>query len=79
METFSAVCLAVIAIELGALVGFGIYTLLKIRRAAEALEIVAYRVDHQVISVGETLREGWAGAGLKAALGLAGYLWGARK
>lgn len=79
METFSAVCLALIALELGVLVAFGIYALIKIRRAAEALEIVAYRVDHQVISVGETLRESWIGGGLKAAMGLASYLWGQRK
>lgn len=79
METFSAVCLALIALELGVLVAFGIYALVKIRRAAEALEVVAYRVDHQVISVGETLRESWIGSGLKAAMGLAGYLWGQRQ
>jgi hypothetical protein len=79
MEIFSAVCLAVIAIELGVLVAFGVYTLLKIRQAAQAVEITAYRVDHQVISLGDTLRNGWVGTGLKAAMSLAGYFWGGRK
>ncbi len=79
MITFSAVCLAVIALELGVLVGVGVSPLPKIRQAAEAVEVTAYRVDHQVISLGETLRNGWVGAGLKAAMGLAGSLWGGRR
>lgn len=79
MQIFIAVCLAIITLELGALICVGIYTFLKVHQAAAAVEVVAYRVDHQVMSVGETLRNGWVSAGLKAAMSAASHFWGQRR
>ena len=33
----------------------------KIKDAAQAVEVAAYRVDQEVSSVGETFRSGWGG------------------
>ena len=59
METLIAVCLAVIAVELSILVVVLIITLLQIKKAAQAVEVLTYRVDQQVASFGDTVRSGW--------------------
>ena len=59
METFIAVCLAVLVAELSLLVVVLIITLLQIRKAAQAVEVLTYRVDQQVASFGEAVRSGW--------------------
>jgi len=59
METLIAVCLAVIAVELSILVVVLIITLLQIKKAAQAVEVLTYRVDQQVASFGEAVRSGW--------------------
>ena len=59
METLIAVCLAVIAVELSVLVVVLIITLLQIKKAAQAVEVLTYRVDQQVASFGEAVRSGW--------------------
>ena len=59
MQTLIAVCLALIAAELGILVAFLIVTLLQIKKAAQAVEVLTYRVDQQVASFGEAVRSGW--------------------
>jgi hypothetical protein len=33
--------------------------MLKVRDAAQAVEVVAYRVDQEVSSFGESVRSGW--------------------
>jgi len=59
METFIAVCLAILVVEFSVLMVVLIMTLLQIKRAAQAAEVLTYRVDHQVAAFGETIRSGW--------------------
>ena len=62
METFIAVCLALIVVELGVVIGVACYALLKVRDAAQAVEVAAYRVDQEVLTFGDTMRSGWGRA-----------------
>lgn len=62
MDTFIAVCLALIVLELAVMIGVFVITMMRIKDAAAAVEVAAYRVDQEVLSVGETLRSGWGGA-----------------
>ena len=62
MSTFIAVCLALIVIELGLLLAIFAFALFKMRDAAQAVEIAAYRVDQEVLNIGQTLRSGWGSA-----------------
>lgn len=59
MLTLIAVCLAVIALELSILVAVLVITLLQIKKSAQAVEVLTYRVDQQVASFGEAVRSGW--------------------
>ncbi|MDD5303888.1 MAG: hypothetical protein PHS14_12380 [Elusimicrobia bacterium] len=61
MDTFIAVCLGLIVLELGIMIAVFIFVMLKVKDAASAVEVAAYRVDQEVLSVGETLRSGWLG------------------
>lgn len=67
MDTFIAVCLALIVLELGIMIGVFAFVMLRVKDAAAAVEVAAYRVDHEVASVGESMRSGWGGA-LKTAV-----------
>lgn len=78
MENFIAVCLALIVLELGVFIAVGVFTLLKVRQAAQAVEVTAYRVEHQVEAVGSALSNGWVGTGVKAAMAVAGHFMGRR-
>ena len=59
METFIAVCLAVLVVELGILVVMMVVALLQIKKTAQAVEVLTYRIDQQVASFGECVRSGW--------------------
>ncbi|MBI5240964.1 MAG: hypothetical protein HY926_10870 [Elusimicrobia bacterium] len=59
METFIAVCLAVLVLELSVLIAVLVVTLLQVKKAAQAVEVLTYRVDSQVASFGEAIRSGW--------------------
>lgn len=61
MDTFIAVCLGLIVLELGVMIGVFIVVMLRVKDAASAVEVAAYRVDQEVLSVGETFRSGWGG------------------
>lgn len=61
-NTFISVCLALIVLELGIMIGVFAYVMLRVKDAATAVEVAAYRVDHEVASVGESMRSGWGGA-----------------
>ena len=61
MDTFIAVCLALIVLELGIMIGVFAYTMFKVKDAAQAVEVAAYRVDQEVHAVGDTFRTGWGG------------------
>lgn len=59
MDTFIAVCLALIVLELGIMIGVFVFTMLRLKDAAQAVEVAAYRVDQEVLSFGSSLRSGW--------------------
>jgi hypothetical protein len=61
MDTFIAVCLALIVVELAVMVGVFVVVMLRVKDAAAAVEVAAYRVDQEVLAVGETFRSGWGG------------------
>ena len=62
MDTFIAVCLALIVLELGVCIAVAVTAMLRIMDAARAVEIAAYRVDQEVLELGEGLRSGWGSA-----------------
>ena len=70
MTTFIAICLAVIVIELAVMIAVFTLAMLKIRDAAQAVEVAAYRVDQEVLTLGESLHSGW-GQALKSVLSIA--------
>jgi hypothetical protein len=62
MTTFIAVCLGLIVLELAVLIAVLAVPLLKVRDAAQAVEVAAYRVDQEVLTLGQSLRSGWGSA-----------------
>ncbi|HAZ08081.1 MAG TPA: hypothetical protein DCZ01_06070 [Elusimicrobia bacterium] len=62
METFIAVCLGLIVLELAAMIAVFAVAMLKVKAAASAVETAAYRVDQEVLSFGQSLRSGWGSA-----------------
>lgn len=66
-ETFVAACLGLIVLELAVMIAVFAAAMLKVRDAAQAVEVAAYRADQEVLSIGQSLRSGW-GEALKTAL-----------
>lgn len=62
MERFIAICLALIVLELGAMLAIFAFAMFKVQHAAQAVEIAAYRVDNEVHHFGQALRSGWFSA-----------------
>jgi len=73
--TFIAVCVGLITLEFGIVAAFLIVTLFKLQRTARAVEILAYRLEDQVSSIGSTLKSGW----WQTVLSFVGGWWTARK
>jgi O-glycosyl hydrolase len=69
MDTFIAVCLGLIVVELAVMIAVFAVAMLRVRDAASAVEIAAYRVDQEVQTFGESMRSGWVSA-LKSALSM---------
>lgn len=67
--TIIAVCLALIVIELAVMIAVFTVAMLKVRDAAQAVEVAAYRVDQEVLTFGESMRTGWV-ATLKNLIGV---------
>ena len=67
MDTFIAVCLGLIVVELAVMIAVFAIVMLRVRDAASAVEIAAYRVDQEVQTFGESMRTGWFSA-VKGAL-----------
>lgn len=61
MDNFIAVCLALIVLELGIMLAVFTVAMLKLKDAAQAVEVAAYRVDQEVLSIGQSMRTGWGG------------------
>jgi hypothetical protein len=60
MDTFIAVCLALIVVELAVMIAVFTLAMLRVKDAAQAVEVAAYRVDQEVLTFGESMRTGWA-------------------
>ena len=67
METFIAVCLALIVVELAFMIAVFAFAMIKLKAAAQAVEVAAYRVDQEVHAFGADMRSGW-GATLRTLL-----------
>ncbi|MBI4371837.1 MAG: hypothetical protein HY552_06030 [Elusimicrobia bacterium] len=67
MDTFIAVCLALIVVELAVMIAVFAAAMLKIKDAASAVEVAAYRVDQEALALGRSVRSGW-GETLKSLL-----------
>lgn len=78
MNTFIAVCLGLITLELGVLIVVLIAALLKIRQAAQAVEVLSYRLEEGVGEISSTLSSGWLKI-LPAAATFLGGWWSGRK
>lgn len=78
METLLAVSVAVIAVELGVIMFAALLLALRVKRTAQAVEVLAYRVEEQVESFGSTMRSGWM-RGLQTVAGLLGGFWSGRR
>ncbi len=74
MDTFIAVCLALIVLELGIMIGVFTFAMLRLKDAAQAVEVAAYRVDQEVLSIGSSMRSGW-GETLKTLLSAGLAIW----
>jgi hypothetical protein len=59
MDTFIAVCLGLIVVELAVMIAVFAIAMLRVRDAATAVEVAAYRVDQEVQTFGESMRSGW--------------------
>ena len=73
-----AVCMVVITVELGVIVAAVLVVALRVRDTAQAVEVVAYRVDEEIENIGSTMRSGWLKS-LSAAASVVGGLWSARR
>jgi hypothetical protein len=62
MTTFIAVCLGLIVLELAVMIAVFSVAMLKVRDAAQAVEVAAYRVDQEVLTLGQSVRSGWGAA-----------------
>jgi hypothetical protein len=62
MDTFIAVCLALIVVELGVMIAVFAVAMIRVKDAAQAVEVAAYRVDQEVQTFSETMRSGWINA-----------------
>lgn len=78
MQTFIAVCLGLIVLELGILVAALAYAALKVQKTAQAVEVLTYRVEEQVSTFGNGLQSGWMKA-LQVGASLAGGIWKGRR
>lgn len=72
-------CLAVIALELAIVVAFLVVTLYNVNRTAQAVEVLAYRLDQELIHLGSTLRSGWTRALGSAVSSFVSGWWRGRK
>lgn len=58
-STFIAVCIALIALEIAVMMAAMVYLALRVQRAAQSVEVLAYRVEESVSSVTSSLTSGW--------------------
>lgn len=55
MMTFIAVCMALLVLEIGAILAAVVFLVLRVKKSVQAVEVLAYRIEDQVLS----FRTGW--------------------
>lgn len=73
-----AVCMGLITVELGIIVAAILMVALRVRDTAQAVEVVAYRVDSEIEGIGSTLRSGWLKT-LGATASVVAGIWSGRR
>lgn len=73
-----AVGVVVIAVEIALILAAVLVAVHRLARAADSLEVLAYRVESEVEGIGQTLRSGWMSS-LQTALGLIGGFFAGRE
>ena len=76
--TFIAVCVGLIALELGVLCIGLLVAVFRVKRAAEAFEVLTYRLEEQLLHFSNGLRSGWVKV-LQAGASVAAGLWKSRR
>jgi hypothetical protein len=74
MQTFIAVCMGLLVLEIGLILAAVVFLVLRVKKTVEAVEVLAYTVEDKFLSV----RSGWMRA-LQGAASLVGGFWGARR
>lgn len=72
-----ALGVVVIALEIGLILVAVVIAVQRLTRAADSLEVLAYRVESEVEGIGQTLRSGWM-TSLQGALSLIGGFFAGR-
>ncbi|MDE2039899.1 MAG: hypothetical protein KGO96_09255 [Elusimicrobia bacterium] len=72
MTTFIAVCMGLLVLEIGLILAAVLFLTLRVKNSAKAVEVLAYRIEDQVLSV----RSGWGKALQSVASFLGGYFSG---
>lgn len=72
------VCLVIITLELAVLIAALLMVALRVKDAAQAVEVLAYRVESEVENVGTTFRSGWLRT-LGAAASVVTGIWSGRR
>ena len=75
---FIAACIALIALEIAVMMAALVFLALRVRRAAESVEVLAYRVEESVANVSSTFTSGWVKA-LQAGASLLTGAWRGRQ
>jgi hypothetical protein len=75
---FMSVCLALIALEIAVMMAAVVYLAVRVQKAAESVEVLAYRVEESVSNVTSSLTSGWMKA-LTAGASLLTGAWRGRQ
>ena len=73
-QTFIAVCMGLLVLEIGLILAAVVFLVLRVRRSVEAVEVLAYRIEDTVSG----MQSGWMRA-LQGAASLVGGFWSSRR
>ena len=77
-EIFVAICMGLIVVEIGLILGAIVFLVMRLKKTAEAFEVLAYRLDDGVSSFSSTMRSSWFKA-IQGAAGLVGSFVSSRR
>lgn len=70
MMTFMAVCMGLLVLEIGLILAAIVFLVFRVKKSAQAVEVLAYRLEDQVLS----FRTGWIRALQGAASVVTGFM-----